>query len=254
MSRYDREFYKNLESGSRKSAQKIIPYITKLLEPYTINSVIDFGCGVGTWLAEFKEFNSDVVIRGMDFGEADKDQIQIPENSFERVDLSKKISLERKYDLAISVEVAEHLHEKCSDTFVDNLCNASDVVLFSAAVPGQGGVEHLNEQPLHYWIEKFKDRGFNCYDIIRPHFWNDKDVEVWYRQNAFLYVKESKDVSNCKLNNFDEKIPILDIVHPDLLNEVASLLSNVNVKLININYLRIYHPNLYRALRKIRGK
>ena len=252
MGKYNKEFYDNQVVGSRRSASKIIPYVVDKLSPIEIHSLVDFGCGVGGWLSEFKAIDDRNVVKGMDFGDAQDNQLLIDKKCFEHLDLSKRINLDRKYDMAMSVEVAEHLQEEYADIFVDNLCAASNIVLFSAAIPGQGGVEHVNEQPYEYWINKFKERGYICYDIIRPHFWDDKDVEVWYRQNTFLYIKEKVDINMCSLKEYDESIPNLHIINPELLVEVSDNYKSLNTRLINTNYIKIHYPFIYTLIKRIR--
>lgn len=252
MGKYDKEFYDNQMNGSVNSAHKIVPYIIEQLKPLLITSVVDFGCGVGGWLSEFQKIEEIVEVKGLDFGNAETSQMLISPENFRHMDLSKAIDLKRKYDLAMSVEVGEHLPENCADTFVDNLCNASDIVLFSAAVPGQGGVEHVNEQLPSYWIKKFNDRGYNCYDLIRAHFWSNQEVEAWYRQNAFIFIKNTVNVDNCYFSGMEEKIPIFEIINPDMLVDMGKNYNEQNKKLININYLRIYHPSIYAFLRKFK--
>ena len=67
----------------------------------------------------------------------------------------------RTFDVAISMEVAEHLPEKIADRYVDLLTGLSNIIVFTAAYPGQGGDDHVNEQPALYWISKFQARAFN---------------------------------------------------------------------------------------------
>lgn len=136
------------------------------------------------------------------------------ENEFKAVDLTQKIVLPQKFDMAMSLEVAEHLDEKYSDQFIENITNASDVILFSAAIPGQYGVHHVNEQCVSYWIEKFANKGFQPFDIIRPHFWWDEEVELDYRQNSVIFVKENcyKGIDLASL-----EMKIWDIAHPKSL-------------------------------------
>ena len=110
-------------------------------------------------------------------------------DEFMPYDLENALALDGKFDLAISMEVAEHLREESADTFVGSLCSASDVILFSAAHPGQGGDNHLNEQPMEYWQEKFSARGFRHIEI-RPAFKEYWKIEWWYRDNMALFVKE----------------------------------------------------------------
>lgn len=114
--------------------------------------------------------------------------------SFQPVDLEKPISYGvRKFDLALSLEVAEHLRPESAETFIESLTSLSDVILFGAAYSGQGGTDHFNEQPCTYWAILFEKFGYAPYDLFRPAFWGNDQVEFWYQQNTFLYVKQNTD-------------------------------------------------------------
>ena len=102
------------------------------------------------------------------------------------------LKLNDAFDLAISMEVAEHLPERCAEPFVESLTRLADVVLFSAAVPFQGGIGHVNEQWGSYWVALFRNRGYTAVDIIRKRIWNDDQIPYWYRQNTLLFVKDGK--------------------------------------------------------------
>lgn len=121
--------------------------------------------------------------------------------------------LNQKYDLCISLEVAEHLSEANAKNFVDFLCEASDVVLFSAAIKYQGGTNHINEQWQSYWIDLFKSNSYEWLDLFRPSLWNNTSVAWWYRQNTFLFVGPSNSLLNVKALRDLEK-PVSDVVHP----------------------------------------
>jgi len=108
------------------------------------------------------------------------------------VDLKEPIPVERNFDLALSLEVAEHLPAHLAPSFVDSLAALSPVVLFSAAIPGQGGTHHVNEQWPEYWAELFRERGFAVIDCIRKTVWQNDAVEWWYAQNLLLFVREDQ--------------------------------------------------------------
>jgi len=116
----------------------------------------------------------------------------IKQDEFLQHDLAEPIKLGKRFDLAISLEVAEHLPSGCADQFVENLVSLSNFVLFSAAPPLQGGTNHINEQPIEYWVEKFEQRGYVAIDCLRPYLWNDDRIGSWYRQNIMLAVKASR--------------------------------------------------------------
>lgn len=243
-SSYDKEFYANQRDKSRLSASLIIPYVLDVLSPISIQSVIDFGCGVGGWLAEFKANKPDIKVMGLDFGNADSDQFFIDvQDEFTKTNLCKKLELGGKYDLAMSVECAEHLSEEYADVFVDNMCNHADIIMFGAAIPGQGGVEHVNEQLQSYWVNKFKTRGYDCYDIIRPYFWNNEEIESWYRQDTFLFVKNTVDLSETKLANFNSEMPT-DVASPELVRLLRAEIEESEKHLINRRYVKKRLPFL----------
>lgn len=185
---YGKNFYDEQMDGSLRSAQIIIPIVLEKLKDANIHSCVDFGCGVGTWLSVIKANVKGADVLGLDFGEPAKEQFKIDPEEYRKMDLSKSIILDKMYDLCISLEVAEHISPECADVFVDNLTKASNMILFSAALPGQWGTGHVNEQKLSYWVEKFASRGFKLYDIIRPHIWSEEAIEYWYRQNMVIFV------------------------------------------------------------------
>jgi hypothetical protein len=129
-------------------------------------------------------------VLGVDGDYVDRASLRIAADKFVAADLREPLSLDRKFDLVQSLEVAEHIDGARADVFVESLTRHGDVVLFSAAIPGQGGNGHVNEQWPSYWIGKFADAGFTLYDAIRPRIWNDSRVEVWYRQNTLLFSRE----------------------------------------------------------------
>jgi len=178
-------FYEDNQYSSFVSGLNVLK---KLLPELLPNSIIDFGCGTGTWLAAAKAINRNIEVVGIDGDYVNRDMLMIDESSFIPFDLTKFIDLERKFDLAISLEVAEHIDEEYADSFIDNICRHSDKVLFSAAHVGQGGDGHVNEQPMEYWINKFSNRGYKLINI-KEEFQNNPDIEIWYKDNMCLYIK-----------------------------------------------------------------
>ena len=180
---------------------EVVPWLMHRVRP---GSVLDVGCGTGTWLKVFSD-NRVMDYLGIDSDEVQADSLTIPPDHFMAKDLRHQIDLQRKYDLVISLEVAEHLDESCADQFVNTLTSHAGVILFSAAVPGQGGQHHVNEQWPDYWEKKFNRNGFYLHDEIRAHFWNNEKVDWWYRQNMFLVTTEPTTSRP------------LSLVHPELL-------------------------------------
>ena len=178
-------FYEDNQYSSFVSGLNVLK---KLLPELLPNSIIDFGCGTGTWLAAAKAINRNIEVVGVDGDYVNRDMLMIDESSFIPFDLTKFIDLGRKFDLAISLEVAEHIDEEYADNFIDNICRHSDKILFSAAHVGQGGDGHVNEQPIEYWIDKFSSRGYKWVDI-REQFKNNPDIDWWYKDNMVLFTK-----------------------------------------------------------------
>lgn len=166
---------------NRRAAELVVPWI---LERLTVRSVVDVGCGLGTWAAVFADHGCEVL--GLEGEEVSRELLQIPPEHFRVVDLEGDVALPGRYDLAVCLEVAEHVSEPGGHRLVDLLTSAAETVLFSAAVPGQGGTNHVNEQWPAYWQSLFEARGFGVDDTIRWHFWQDDRIEWWYRQNMML--------------------------------------------------------------------
>jgi hypothetical protein len=186
---------------------------------FTPKSVVDFGCGRGTWLKAFKEIGATKLV-GFD-GEWNSQRNMIDDSIiFNACDLNKGVPRDRneKFELAISLEVAEHLEPSSAETVVQSLVSLSDIVLFSAAFTGQGGRNHINEQPHTYWARLFATHNYVPFDILRPVVWGDTRVEWWYRRNAFLYVRSNsvmyKTLRARKIDPMKD-IALMDCVHPN---------------------------------------
>lgn len=183
---YTDEFFDYIDTGARKSAQSLI----SLVQPWLpVQSVIDFGCGRGVWLDEWRKAGVKDIC-GLDGEYIELEKLAIPRDAFRPVDLTRHQELDRQFDLAHSFEVGEHLPKSAAEVLVKGLTTHADIVLFSAAVKGQGGEFHINEQPLRYWQELFSRFGYSAFDCVRPALADDRSVEPWYRYNIVLYAND----------------------------------------------------------------
>jgi len=214
MKPYTKDFYSSLQRGSRGSADVIVPLILELIRP---RSVIDVGCGTGDWLASFQAHGIDDLL-GIDGDWVDRALLQVPADRFRSVDLREALQIAGSFDLVVSLEVGEHLPDECAATFVRSLTGLGPVVLFSAAIPFQGGTAHLNEQWPEYWADHFAKSRYIAVDYVRRRVWNNPAVEFWYAQNTFIYVRQDRLQSFPALEKEyreNSKVP-LAMVHPEL--------------------------------------
>jgi SAM-dependent methyltransferase len=211
---YGSSFQEGHSSGSSRSATRVVPLVKELVEP---TSVLDVGCGVGTWLAAWIEVGvSDVV--GIDGDYVDRDTLKIPSNKYLAYNLEEPLDLGRRFDLVMSLEVAEHLRPHVARSFVESLVRHGDTILFSAAIPGQGGTGHVNEQWPSYWADLFAEHDYQPINALRGALWDVHDVEPWYRQNCLLFVNGT--IRETLANQWP--LNSLNVVHPEIFIGIAT--------------------------------
>jgi len=195
------QFNHNLETYNRKAAEIIAPLIFDRFHP---TSVLDIGCGIGTWLSVFRDLGVQTIV-GVDGDWVDRSLLRpfISQDCFIPYDLRQELNLYKNFDVVLSLEVAEHLAEECADVFVKSLVNHGDVIVFSAAVPSQEGENHVNEQWPSYWIEKFAKHQLFPDNGLRSQIWSNKNLEFWYKQNILVFTKQQTDCT------------VFDVVHPE---------------------------------------
>ncbi|MFA5333259.1 MAG: methyltransferase domain-containing protein [Candidatus Nanoarchaeia archaeon] len=213
MKYYSKKFYESLKLNY-ESAEKIVSFILKIVNP---KSVVDVGCGLGVFLNVFKKKGIKKIL-GIDGKYVSKDKLLFSKNEFLEHDLEKPINIKKKFDLVLSLEVAEHISNNNSDVFVESLVNLGDIIVFSSAIPYQGGTNHINEQWPIYWRKKFEKKGYVLVDCLRNKMWNDKKILFYYSQNIFFYIKKKILKKNKKIMKEFEKNKDnpLSIIHPDL--------------------------------------
>lgn len=167
------------------SAEVIVPLLQRHLP---LRRVVDLGCGTGDWLSVFRAHGA-TDIYGFDGKWVPQGSLCIPREHFHVVDFYEDALPLPPADLAVCLEVLEHVALPVAEKMLDALANSADVVLFSAAQPGQGGYEHINEQWQSFWIERWAARGFVAGDLLRPSIWMNERVSWWYQQNLLVFAR-----------------------------------------------------------------
>jgi SAM-dependent methyltransferase len=181
---YDDQYFNARSAAALESARVVVPILLRFTTP---RSVLDVGCARGEWLSVFREHGVEQ-IKGFDGEYLDQSKLLIPEDRFRAVDLLQPFTVDQNWDLAICLEVAEHLFPNRAKGLIKDLTKAAPIILFSAAVPGQGGPLHLNEQWPGYWKNLFAEHDYVRLDLIRPLIWQDPRVNWWYQQNVYLFA------------------------------------------------------------------
>jgi hypothetical protein len=243
---YDNTFYTAMHEANLRSARSVLDTVIPLIGE--VRSVVDVGCGRGVWLKACLEKEIENIF-GVDGAWVKPDDLVIPKDRFEPRDFESAFTVGRTGDLAISVEVAEHISPLRADDFIKGIVAVAPAILFSAAIPGQGGTDHRNEQWPAYWIEKFKAHGYRPIDAIRRRVWNNPDVAFFYAQNAILFIKES-ELSKYPLlsreveEGYGEPLPL---VHPTLFTLIHEDAVRWKLVVPYINWLPLG------VLKKIKG-
>jgi SAM-dependent methyltransferase len=208
-----KSYYEWMKVGSRRSATAVVPFLMELLDP---RSVLDVGCGTGSWLKVFQEHGVEDVL-GLDGDWVDRSLLEIGTDQYRAADLEDDLRVERRFDLALCLEVAHYLPEESGARLIERLTAVAPAVLFSAAIPGQGG-HGVNPQWPDYWVERFEGSAYVCIDCVRPRIWDEPGVAVWYAQNALLFADHTLVEQRPALAGELERASgrPLSIVHPGI--------------------------------------
>lgn len=184
---YDDAFFDWVDRSALRSASVMIPRIAAVISP---RSVLDVGCGRGGWLRTWQAYGVARIF-GVDGCYVDPSRLAIPAAAYQAVNLETGFALNERFDLVQCLEVGEHLRHEVASVLVESLVRHGDIALFSAAVPGQGGENHINEQEPEFWRQLFARHRFGMYDCIRPLLRDAKGIDPWYRYNSFIFAIDS---------------------------------------------------------------
>lgn len=183
--------------------------LSKLFPNQKPQSLLDVGCGNGTWLKAALEFGIPEVY-GVDGVKVSPKELHIDSNFIKIHDLTKPWDLNKKFDVVICLEVAEHLDNSHANSLIASLVKHGATIYFSAACPGQPGQHHVNCQWPEYWQSIFNQHGYSCNDKLRWEIWDISEIEPWYRQNLFVARKDPEIAGR------EERIK--SVVHPETQN------------------------------------
>jgi SAM-dependent methyltransferase len=187
---YSPKYYQTMvEPYAQRSAPQMAKSIAKTFHP---ESVIDIGCGSGALLVALRKLGVRRLL-GLDAAEAGLDIARARGLDTRKFDVTAdRWRRNACYDVAVSMETAEHLPEDAADRYVALLCSLAPVIIFTAAQPGQGGVGHLNEQPREYWAGLFKAQDMHSADEIvtawQP-LWAAAGVADFYTRNLMIFQR-----------------------------------------------------------------
>ncbi|MBI1374420.1 MAG: hypothetical protein GC159_17020 [Phycisphaera sp.] len=241
---YDAAFYAKAADEGLSSAQVVVPRVMELLSP---TSAIDVGCGPGAWLGVFESAGVERTI-GLEGAWLKDEQKLIDADRIITTDLAGDWTPPgERFDLALCLEVAEHLPYAASAGLVKRLTDLAPAVLFSAAIPGQQGTDHINEQWPSFWRRLFEARGYVRLDPIRRHIWQDERVAWYYQQNLYLFVHADLLTSNPALaeeHRVNQSSP-LTLVHAGLIRPAMSFRSAFRVAFRQLGFAigRMFHSS-----------
>jgi len=239
LSKYTQNFYESVSVRADLASKAILSIFVDLFE---VTSIKDIGCGNGTWLRE--SLNHSLIQSRIGYDLSSAIESSNPFNNegiiFRETDLELKNCNFVFTDLTLCLEVAEHLTSESAVQLVKKICESSRYVIFSAATPGQGGFNHINEREFKYWISLFNSHGYTAFDIFREKIQSQKSIPTFYRNNIFLFIKSQeftrlKEVNSIKYSKLVPLSPVDNIT--DYRSGIQLLqsfiISRLNFKVVN---------------------
>lgn len=183
---HDSYFANDVEPAAARASRVIVESIVRDFRPAT---VLDLGCGTGALLAEFA--TRGVKVTGLEYSDAGIERATRRGIDVRRFDVRYDgVSHLGRFDVVCCTEVAEHVPARFADRLVESLAALGPTVVFTAATPGQGGVDHVNEQPHSYWIAKFRARGLELNRDTSAAWqtdWHGAGIQDWYWKNVMVF-------------------------------------------------------------------
>jgi hypothetical protein len=219
--KYSESFYSSVGSRASIAASIVMGSVKQWYSP---SSIVDYGAGPGVWSIEAAKVFPNASVLALDYEAA-----TIFSEEFESKRPKNLITLELNFeeeksipvvnlDMAICVEVLEHLSEEAANRVFNSICSTAGIVIFSAAVPGQGGTGHINEKPKNYWVSRFVENDFLVFDTFAQNLQHPQ-VPDYYRNNCFLAIN-SKFLTSDRLNC----LKLLTSLSQNILNDHRSRL------------------------------
>jgi len=237
---YSDNFYKSVSVRAEETADQVIKILYNFIEQ--MKSIKDIGCGSGTWLKKFNEIGQFQKIFGFDLiGAIEKDVRSLDEKIvFEAIDFENIVeNIFPKTDLSLFLEVAEHLTENTAKKIIKFICETSNMVIFSAAIPGQGGYNHMNEQLMSYWVKQIEINQFIVFDSFREEMNKHQNLPFYYRNNIVLAIsREYYEQHQGNINSIDKFMITSESNIKDYRNTTQKIqykiMAKLNYKIVNI--------------------
>ncbi|AUX10564.1 hypothetical protein AArcSl_2953 [Halalkaliarchaeum desulfuricum] len=183
---YNNDYYRKRKKDPWRSDAREVSRV--LYDEFEPESVIDFGCAIGGHLEWFHEHGIEVC--GIEGNTTAFEYSLIPNEYLEEHDLREPYEITKQRDLALCIEVAEHIPERYANQLVASLTDSAESVFFTAAPPGQQGTHHINLKKDSYWEKKFEEKGYIRDNMIETRLKQNLNLEksTWIKDNMFVFV------------------------------------------------------------------